>query len=1047
MIQIYDNGYHALTELYNIFNGVYNGVHYETRKKNDTESVSLKGVANGRFELPLSLYFDGNRYGDKIFLATSVASQQNRLLFGMRYLLDGAEKGEYFADGEMEHAFIVPSGASKVRFVCVLPRQVTYQESFSVKIYKDKNEEFQKIPVKYYYKLENTYRGLHHKGEIVGDIMRYSVDGKYQEEIGNYITINLTYAVDAILKDQSCRVTVSRPADINNGAGYGASYKIGDEIKYEYYDEEWLSKDFTFPAGATEVKFFWYQKAIKKTGNVNWTFDFYIQTKREGGERESYDYNGIMTLLPTSANVHAELNGTWSASLVHPVDDEGRWEYIQEDRVVKMPSFNGDQLFRIRKKTKSDTKIEATMEPIFFDSMDDCWLEDVRPTRKNGQQALDLMLAPNKKYGARSDITRITTAYYQSKNLMEAINGDDENSFINRWGGEILFDNFDIVINNRVGGDYGVALRYGKNIPLDGLSEEVDTSEIVTRIYPKAYNGYTMTGVPYVDSPLIGSYPTIRTAAMTFDNVKMADDAGEDDEDQGVIICGSQAELNEALTTMCRRQYNQGLDKPKVSMSADMVLLKDTDEYQEYQVLEEVSLGDTIHCIHNKLGIVTNARVIALEYDSIAKSVTSVELGDFTYNYFNSVSSAVNRIDSAIRPDGTVIGDRIKGFIDGAMAALRAQSSVAKRVNARAILFEDLDEDSYTYGALAMGTKGLEIADKRTEDGKEWDWTTALTGQGLIANIIVAGILSDKTGSNYLDLDHGTGRIGGWNINQAKIYGGDTEQGEKTAVMQRPGNNNYVFAAGGDDHTDYSDCPFRVSKIGNLYAQKFIGEGSLTVKDGEFIKVLSVDGSAYLYIDAAELTIRNDKNQLRASIYYEKLEDKYYGNLYLKGDDNRSGVEGYGFYANGYGTLIAVGRKARMIRTKDYGNRLEYCYEMPNPMFGDIGSGKTDEKGECYIFFDTVFKETVNTSMQYYVFLQKEGEGDLWIAEKTPEYFVVKGDAGIPFSWEVKSKQRDFDYLRLEDVEDTVMPSDEIDYQAQAVTQIENYIKKMGGIK
>lgn len=38
---------------------------------------------------------------------------------------------------------------------------------------------------------------------------------------------------------------------------------------------------------------------------------------------------------------------------------------------------------------------------------------DVRPTNKNGQQALDIMTAPNKKYSAKSNIADINTAYYE----------------------------------------------------------------------------------------------------------------------------------------------------------------------------------------------------------------------------------------------------------------------------------------------------------------------------------------------------------------------------------------------------------------------------------------------------------------------------------------------------------------------------------------------------------------------------------------------------------------------------------------------------------
>lgn len=466
-----------------------------------------------------------------------------------------------------------------------------------------------------------------------------------------------------------------------------------------------------------------------------------------------YTCNGDMTLMPTSAQVHIILNGAWEASLEHPIDAEGRWKYIAEDAVVKMPSFNGEQLFRIKETEKKDSGVSAVLEPIFYDSMDDCFLADVRPTNKNGQEALDLMTAPNSKYSGRSNISKASTAYYEYKNLMEAINGDDDNSFINRWGGEILFDNYSVIINDRAGGDYGVELRYGKNIPQDGLTETVDTREVVTRIYPKAYNGHKLSGGGYVDSSLINSYPTIRTATMTFEDVKLSEDASEDDAENGVIICADQTALDKALTEKCKEQFELGLDKPKISISADMVLLSDTEDYKEYKVLETVSLGDTIHCRHNRLGIVTDARVIELTYDALSKKVTDVVFGDFQRDYFSDVSSAVNRIDSTIRPDGTVMADKIAGFINGAVARLGAQYNAAKKQDVLAILFENLDETSPMFGALAIGTQGILISRQRTSDGRSWEWTLAIDYNGIIADTIVAGVLSDRQGKNYWDLD------------------------------------------------------------------------------------------------------------------------------------------------------------------------------------------------------------------------------------------------------------------------------------------------------
>ena len=105
------------------------------------------------------------------------------------------------------------------------------------------------------------------------------------------------------------------------------------------------------------------------------------------------------------------------------------------------------------------------------------------------------------------------------------------------------------------------------------------------------------------------------------------------------------------------------------------------------------------------------------------------------------MTSAANRIDNAIRPDGTIVGEQVQGLIDGVKAQMRAQSSAARKSNVRAVLFEDLDEQSPTYGALCLGTMGFQIASKRTVDGREWDWKTFGTGQGFVADLIVAGTM------------------------------------------------------------------------------------------------------------------------------------------------------------------------------------------------------------------------------------------------------------------------------------------------------------------
>lgn len=471
-------------------------------------------------------------------------------------------------------------------------------------------------------------------------------------------------------------------------------------------------------------------------------------------ENTDFEHNGDMTLFPTVATVHPVLNGEWEVNLEHPIDEDGRWKYIVEEAVVKMPSFNGDQLFRIKKKEKTDDGVTAELQPIFMDAKDDCFLIDVRPTEKTGQQALDIMTAPNTKYKASSNIALVSTAYYQTQNLIEALNGEDENSFINRWGGEIIFDNFTVIVNERAGGDYGVEVLYGKNIKEDGFSEEIDMRDIVTRIVPKAYNGYMIDGdEPWIDSPIINKYPTIRFGVMEFEDVKMREDAQDGDEDDGIIICDTQEELKTALTQKCEEQFSAGLDKPKVTISADIILLEGTDIYDDIKDLVKVSVGDTVHCRHSKLDIVSDARVIEMEWDCINERVDTVVLGDFQYNYIDDATSMINRVESAIRSDGSVIGQQVQGIINGAKAQLKAQSSIAQKQKIRAMIFEDLDPESPTYGAMCLGTMGFEIASKRTADGRDWDWRTFGTGAGFFADFIVAGtMLADRIKGGTLEL-------------------------------------------------------------------------------------------------------------------------------------------------------------------------------------------------------------------------------------------------------------------------------------------------------
>lgn len=449
---------------------------------------------------------------------------------------------------------------------------------------------------------------------------------------------------------------------------------------------------------------------------------------------EDYGSNGDMTLTPTTCEVELSVEGIAELTLEHPIDDLGRWEYLVTDNVIAAPTpYSKKQLFRIYDYTKTETEVTAYARHIFYDSAGEM-LVDVRPTDKTGQEALDIILSGT-KYKAKTNIKTRSTAYYIRKNIMEAIGGDDENSFINRWGGERMYDNFTVIINDRLGGDYGACAEFGRN--MTGIEADISIDDVVTRIIPVSYNGHTLEGEePWIDSPIIGSYANPRAAVIKFEDVKLLEDCQEGEEGFSTLEL-----LREELKRRCTKEYENGLDKPKVNYKVDLVEVANTEDYKDYKKLTTIGIGDDVFTKDRKLKINVTARCIRLVYDCIEEENAEVELGNFIENYFDKTTSAADIIQKVTREDGTLKAEEVYGKIDAVKAQLKAQRDISQPSEVRAVIFEDLVEGSPTYGAMSIGTMGFCIASERTADGKDWDWKTFGTGSGFYADYICVGQL------------------------------------------------------------------------------------------------------------------------------------------------------------------------------------------------------------------------------------------------------------------------------------------------------------------
>ena len=112
--------------------------------------------------------------------------------------------------------------------------------------------------------------------------------------------------------------------------------------------------------------------------------------------------------------------------------------------------------------------------------------------------------------------------------------------------------------------------------------------------------------------------------------------------------------------------------------------------------------------------------------------------------------------------------------------------------------------------------------------------------------------------------------------------------------------------------------------------------------------------------------------------------------------------------------LVVSGFKNCVQETENFGKRLINAYETCDYYFGDIGESQTIN-GEMIIWIDDIFKEIISTEVDYQVFITKYGRGDIWVEERTQDYFVVKSQNDIAFGWEIKGKRKGYENYRLEE--------------------------------
>lgn len=609
--------------------------------------------------------------------------------------------------------------------------------------------------------------------------------------------------------------------------------------------------------------------------------------------------------------------------------------------------------------------------------------------------------------------------------------GGEENSILDVFGtGEYEFDKFDVKLHLHRGQDTNVSIRYGKN--LVDFDNNEDASDTYTAVVPFWLGSETegdesvsvLVTLPewYITSG--HSVPSGREVIVPMDL------SGDFDEKPTV------AQLRTAAQN--RLASSDGW-LPSQTITIDFVQLWQTEEYKDYAPLQRLRLCDTCGVFVPMYGMSLRAKVIKVVYNVLLDRYDSMELGDKPTTYaaviekqFDSKVAGIEQGFQAIKIDIQTVKQTIESeyeqAIEDATELIRGGTGgyIVTTVNANGQPIELLITDAlninrarniwrWNLGGLAHSSNGYngpfnDVA--ITQDGKI-NASMIMTGI-LNANLIRAGIITDSNGKNYWNLSTGEfvtreGQIANFEIYGTRItYETDSRRTELGGVSG-------FSSARVNKYSSYTES--RGATLANGFIR--FGYERASAGDSGTLDPAEV-GSIYAFEDGIKIYAGGER-------IYPTLRIRN-GDLYAAGSMRVTG------------DLSVDGAKPRNVKTANYNSRLLYCYETPTPLFGDIGEATIDEDGFAYVDIDDIFSETVASRVEYQVFLQAEGEGSCYIAEKHPNYFVIKGTPNLKVAWELKAKQRDYELLRLEQSDNGL---EEYGHESDPINDIDSYINEM----
>lgn len=490
----------------------------------------------------------------------------------------------------------------------------------------------------------------------------------------------------------------------------------------------------------------------------------------------NFDTNGSFTydsarswpLLPTKCEISMQYNGLWSLDMQVPFDKNLN-DYIVEEGIIAVTmrssltesiGLNKVQAFRITKANKGPYLFTVEGTQVFYDSRQYMVNDHIHIVDKTASDAIRELITRCKApigFSIESD-TQLATAYWEWKNMLECINDDEDNSFLNRWGGDFLADNHRFVWKRKLdrfkNSPDEELIRISAGLSMTNIKYTVDTSKLVTEIWPQAYNGhhlepkegiYTSVRSPHFNDYAVG-YPSV----MKYEKIRLKEDAGSS-EDKDIIVCDTKDKMNQELIKASEKEFTENkVDVPSITYDVDFSDLTQVTRYKGYESLITLCLGDSCFVYNEDLKINTKARVKNIKYDSVNELVTKMTLGDYNIDYY-AEQARQNRTARKVlnTPLAAANAENVIGVIDGQKAQMAISLDKNNQNGYQVVKVENTLKGT-GYGAMAIGSDGVQATTKQQTDGSGWDWknSTLFNQKG-----IWFGKLGNSDGSKYIQFD------------------------------------------------------------------------------------------------------------------------------------------------------------------------------------------------------------------------------------------------------------------------------------------------------